>query len=341
MTEDDLDLLASAYVDGEATSEEVALVEGDPELLARVAELRAVSEQLSAMPPVDAALKQQHLAAAMAEFSGLAASVDSASAGVAAADPASVEPTAGPNTTSSVPSLAEKRRDREARKAQRSMPQWMPAAAAFLLIGGGVVFLAGRGGDNDSSAEMATEALDTSSDEAADFMADDASDAVAAEPEARLESDMMEESMEDSADDSAFDADAAATEESADSLAGGAAGSEVVPDVDDDSEEASPATTAVASTTTSGGFFPQEPVMQYAAVPEVDGIFVDLPAPRGELESSLCGFELDGALVDLEITGYLPIEIAGAPAELFAVLTQDGSDSAIIVDESCEQLTAG
>ena len=44
----DLDELASAYLDGEATAEERALVEGDPALLARVADLQAVSGALSA-----------------------------------------------------------------------------------------------------------------------------------------------------------------------------------------------------------------------------------------------------------------------------------------------------
>ncbi len=40
MTDDELDLLASSFLDGEATPDEVALIEGDPALLARVEELR-------------------------------------------------------------------------------------------------------------------------------------------------------------------------------------------------------------------------------------------------------------------------------------------------------------
>ncbi|MGH9118827.1 MAG: zf-HC2 domain-containing protein, partial [Acidimicrobiales bacterium] len=40
---DDLDELVSAYLDGEATPEESARVDADPELQARVAGLRAVA----------------------------------------------------------------------------------------------------------------------------------------------------------------------------------------------------------------------------------------------------------------------------------------------------------
>jgi hypothetical protein len=54
---DTLDELASAYLDGEATPDEVARVESDPELLARVASLRAVGEAVGEpiAPPPEAA----------------------------------------------------------------------------------------------------------------------------------------------------------------------------------------------------------------------------------------------------------------------------------------------
>ena len=52
MTPQELDELASAYLDGEATAEETALVESDPRLQARVEELRTASDLVAA--PVDA-----------------------------------------------------------------------------------------------------------------------------------------------------------------------------------------------------------------------------------------------------------------------------------------------
>ena len=52
MTPPELDELASAYLDGEATAQEAALVESDPGLQARVEELRAVRDLVAA--PVDA-----------------------------------------------------------------------------------------------------------------------------------------------------------------------------------------------------------------------------------------------------------------------------------------------
>ncbi|WP_419924518.1 anti-sigma factor family protein [Candidatus Poriferisocius sp.] len=51
MTPRDMDELASAYLDGQVTAEEAALVEGDPRLQALVEELRAVPELLAT--PVD------------------------------------------------------------------------------------------------------------------------------------------------------------------------------------------------------------------------------------------------------------------------------------------------
>ncbi len=48
MTPEELDELASAYLDGEATVEEAALVESDPRLQARVEELRAVRDLVAA-----------------------------------------------------------------------------------------------------------------------------------------------------------------------------------------------------------------------------------------------------------------------------------------------------
>ena len=61
------DELVSAYVDGEATPAEVAEVEGDDVLLARVEQLRAVRDAVAApVPPMSAERRDQAISAALA-----------------------------------------------------------------------------------------------------------------------------------------------------------------------------------------------------------------------------------------------------------------------------------
>jgi len=66
---DDLDELASAYLDGETTPEETARVEADPLLVERVEELRLISEAAATpvTPPPEAA-RESAIAAALAAF---------------------------------------------------------------------------------------------------------------------------------------------------------------------------------------------------------------------------------------------------------------------------------
>lgn len=65
---DELDELASAYLDGEVTADERALVGGDPALLARVSELRQVREALkTTVTSADAGVRARALDAALLE----------------------------------------------------------------------------------------------------------------------------------------------------------------------------------------------------------------------------------------------------------------------------------
>ncbi len=69
---DHYDELVSAYLDGEATPEEAALVEADASLLRQVRQFESL--RLTSLPPVTPArdVKERHLAAALAEFDSLA-----------------------------------------------------------------------------------------------------------------------------------------------------------------------------------------------------------------------------------------------------------------------------
>ena len=59
------DELVSAYLDGEATPAERAVVEGDPRLLARVDELRAVTAAVGAPVPPDDSARDRLIAQAL------------------------------------------------------------------------------------------------------------------------------------------------------------------------------------------------------------------------------------------------------------------------------------
>lgn len=68
MTDDHLDELASAYLDGAASADEVARVEADPAAMARVAALAEVRAALRAVAPLTSARREEALAAARAAF---------------------------------------------------------------------------------------------------------------------------------------------------------------------------------------------------------------------------------------------------------------------------------
>ena len=328
MTEDELDLLASAYLDGEATSEEVAMVERDPELLARfearVEAMQAISGQLGSMAGPPPALKEQHLAAAMAAFDNVigdpAANPDQAEAPADAA--AAGEANNVLDFTSRAQANEAGNRTKRARPAGAGgLPSWMPAAAVFVLITGGVVALISTSGSDDDAFDTATEAFDTeeSAEAGSADLDDDAADESAAiiaesEPAADREASADEEAMEEAMEDDAMEDDEA-MEDSEDAEAEGA-----------DAAEAAPTTTAQ-----TGGLFPQEPVLFFDELPQ--DLLAELASvdELRDITQSNCAPEL--TLADgVEVVGYLPVELAGLPAELFSLIDQSGQELAILVD---------
>lgn len=162
---DDLELLASAYLDDSATPDERARVEADEELLAEVERLRVVRALLADGEPAPISTRERHLAAALDAWDRLPASErtgpvrDRTPAGLVAPPPTP---------------LAARRRAR-----QRT---WMLAAAAGLIVvlGGGIVL-------NSLVGQPAT---------------DDAADTAAVDPDAPAATDAPAElrSVEESAD---------------------------------------------------------------------------------------------------------------------------------------------
>jgi hypothetical protein len=168
---DDLILLASAYLDGDVTADERAQVETDPVLLAEVERLRAVRILLAEADDAKISVREVHLAAAFdawdrlpeAERTGRSRDMTPADGAGAAAAASVRAPT----------SLRDRRRATNTR--------WLTGAAAALVLvvaGAMAVRLAGSGGSDDSSvadsAESAESAdADTSTGAAETFAADD------------------------------------------------------------------------------------------------------------------------------------------------------------------------
>ncbi len=178
---DDLTLLASAYLDGDVTADERVRVEGDPDVLAEVDRLRSVRALLSDVEAPQISVREAHLAAALgawerlpeAERSG--ARRDVTPAGIDAAAAAGAASVTAPTPLSS-----------RRRTSRPSSTRWLTGAAAalVLVLAGGVALQLSTADDTDdaaSSAEAeidATEAL-AASGEAADPAADRAADEVA------------------------------------------------------------------------------------------------------------------------------------------------------------------
>ena len=198
---DDLTILASAYLDGVATSEERAQVEDSPDLLAEVERQRLVSALLADVEAPAISMREQHLAAALGAWDRL----PQAERTGAARDvtPHGIDPaTAAAAATISTPaptSLEGRRRSKAA--------GWMTAAAAALalVLAGGIILQSVSGGNNE---DVSFSAADAPSDDAPE---PNSSAAIAEEAAEELQQDLESsgevadetEGVVDGADDNA------------------------------------------------------------------------------------------------------------------------------------------
>lgn len=149
---DDLSPLASAYLDGEATVDEIAQIERDAEMLAEVERLRQVRAVVGVVDPMPISLREAHLAAALDAWDRLPATErDGSQLGAAAG----VDPVAAAGVSSiSAPATSSR-----ARRTSRSNG-WILAGAASLvvLLAGGLTLrsLTGDDGGSDTAGEIAT-----------------------------------------------------------------------------------------------------------------------------------------------------------------------------------------
>jgi len=153
---DDATLLASAYLDDEATPDERALVETSPEALDAVAGFADVRTVLGATAP-EASLSQResHLSAALDVWARMS---DLERAGEATPSDG-IDAAAAAAVTTPLSDARRNRGDRRKRSGSMSMPQWaLSAAAALVMIAGvGAVVLGIAGEDGADTPEVAVE----------------------------------------------------------------------------------------------------------------------------------------------------------------------------------------
>ena len=163
---DDLTLLASAYLDGDVTADERARVENDTEALAEVDRLRSVKALLGDVEPQAISVREAQLASALEVWDRLperertGARRDSTPAGI---DAAAV---AGAASVTAPTQLISRRRS-----TRSTSTRWLTGAAAALvlvLVGGVALQLSSTASDDEASSE------ETSSEGAAEALTEPA-----------------------------------------------------------------------------------------------------------------------------------------------------------------------
>jgi hypothetical protein len=330
MTDDELDLLASSYLDGETTPDEVARVDADPELRARVELLRSVGVTAPATPP---GLAQAQLARAMALYR------PGSAPGRGEADRREAdEPVPGAEP---VIDLTERRREREGRAARL---RWLTSAAAVLVVGVGAVALINQIGGSedaemataDTSTESATDAAEVAPTADADTGAADMAQAEMAEESAGGESagDGTAGNLADLDGGGAPAADDAASE-GADEAAD-AEESLALEESEEDGAELS--AERILRDLPESGFFPDEPVAQYNRLPTGEEMVGDLELPWRDEAAANCleDFPPDDLFAgdEVEVIAHLPFEVTGGDAagvyEALYVIV-NGAEEVVIV----------
>lgn len=177
MTDDQI-LLASSYLDGQATADERARVEASAELLAEVERLRQLRALLGDPEPPAISMRERHLAAALEAWDRLP-DVERIGA-VRDQTPTDVDPAAAAaaSTVSAPPPTS-----LDARRRNRNRNVIFAAAAGLVLVLGAGVVIRGvtTGGDDDtasSGAALESAITEAPADEPRSEVDDVAADAV-------------------------------------------------------------------------------------------------------------------------------------------------------------------
>lgn len=355
------DELASAYLDGLLSADDAARVENDPQLLAEVDALAAVVERLQTEEaPVDAGTRQRHLSSAMAAFDQSTAPtnvipLDSAVGRSAAGDePTRVypQPDDMARRTAKVASATVGRgeaRHLETRRRQ-GLPRWLNAAAALLVIGGGIGWFVSRQDQDTDTAAVSLDAATTADRTAPGAGNDDDPLSQAAESgtDATTAGDVT---ASDAAKDGAEGSAAGATAEAQPVLpapAGSSTGGSSPP-----STAAVPPSTATSRAVTTAAPSPTDPlstttaqsgVLVFGSVPTGADVQSRLAANGGSPKpagSSSCGVAV-AAPAGTTLTGYVPITVNGVAGEglFYRAGTGSGATTVLVVrTSSCQSFS--
>lgn len=297
--DDDADLLASLYLDGEATAEERAVVESNPSLLARVDTFRSMATDVSLVtPPPGLAARQ--IAAALEAF-------DTGTTSAAQTPPV----TQAHATSATVTSLTD-------RAQRRGLPSWLGAAAVAALVVGGIGFAATSGGNGDDASDTAAPSLSASATndgaEEGDVAADDA--AMATE---MADGDVVEEEMADEAADGGDVASDSGGSDDAEEPAAELAPTDRAAEIAEARayyEENGPVLLADLDADTAAGFYEQL-----------------LDAPLLPFEESPC-FESPSVMELADVDSFIPVIFGDAPSSL--VVQRGEPTTARIIGATCE-----
>lgn len=169
---DDLTILASVYLDNEATPEERAQVEANPQLLAEVERQRLIRAVLGDVEEPSISLREEHLAAALGAWDRLPEAERSAAA--RDTTPSGIDPAAAAIISTPAPTSLNRRR-------RSQSTSWLigAAAALALVLAGGVLLQSmslGSGDSDSSSADIPDPAADVPDPNSSTAIADDAAD---------------------------------------------------------------------------------------------------------------------------------------------------------------------
>ncbi|MCP4228079.1 MAG: hypothetical protein GY773_32425 [Actinomycetia bacterium] len=296
----DFDALVSAYIDGQATPEEVALIEGDPVLRAEAEALAVVIDRVAYELPVPPpGLRQAQIGTALAAFDQLA--------------PVSEE---APPAGAVLGDLATHRagRRRTALPQHRGgVPAWLGAAAAMLVAVAGIGWVVQAGDSDDESADTfasADQDESTESESAADGEAMNTTEAMAEQSQAvAAEADAMEAATDDDASDAAPESDTSGRDQS-------------------------------STTSVEGGFFPDEDAKTRndarlnLTAPPTEAVLADLTAgPLLDPALSLCGPYVDVG-PGQSLIGMVPISIGDQQGEILVYESTDDSERSLLIVES-------
>ncbi|MEZ5408391.1 MAG: hypothetical protein R2761_10215 [Acidimicrobiales bacterium] len=332
------DELASAYLDGQASPEEAALVEGDPQLRAEVDALATLVERLQTdEAPVDPGVRQRHLSAALAAFDQ-AAFDQAAPTNVIPLDTAAgrahrPQPDDMARRTGRVAAApVDGRRDDGGRRApgrRQGLPGWLSAAAVLVVVGGGIGWFVSRQTQSDETAAVSVADENTSREAAGDAPLSQATDAGGESASTRAGADAGEGSAGDSTGGAA---EAQGAEPGATASAAPLAGAT--------SEGSTTSTTAPRSlpaTTPSSGapVSTTAPIggLTFSSAPSgadvQDRLASSGQSPKAAGESS-CGGTVT-APAGTTLTGYVPITVAGEAGEGLFYRADGGSGTTTVL----------